>query len=104
MLAVREKIRDKTKRSRGDSLERIIKDLNPMLREWFGYFKHASSSVFVLLDGFVRRRLRALLRKQEKRPGFGLSLQDSRRWPNVFFARQGLFTLHTAHAAARQSR
>ena len=41
LKAFKDKVRAKTGRSRGDSLERIIADLNPMLRGWFGYFKHA---------------------------------------------------------------
>lgn len=90
--ALKDKIRQKTKRTRGESLEGIIADLSPMLRGWFAYFKHAHRSTFRSLDGFVRRRLRALLRKQHKRPGQGHCLQDHRRWPNAFFAAQGLFT------------
>ncbi len=86
-------IRAKTRRTRGDSLERIIADLNPMLRGWFGYFKHAHHAPFADLDGFMRRRLRALLRKQHKRPGFGRCQADHQRWPNAFFAEAGLFTL-----------
>lgn len=101
---LRQKVRDKTRRNRGDSLERIIADLNPMLRGWFQYFKHAYRTTFNDIDGFVRRRLRALLRKQEKRPAFGRSLEDSKRWPNAFFANKGLFTLHTAFCEARDSR
>lgn len=101
---LRQKVREKTRRTRGDSLERIIADLNPMLRGWFQYFKHAYSTTFTDIDGFVRRRLRALLRKQEKRPAFGRSFEDSKRWPNAFFANKGLFTLHTAFCAARDSR
>ena len=101
---LRHKVRDKTRRSRGDSLERIIADLNPMLRGWFQYFKHAYSTTFTEIDGFVRRRLRAVLRKQEKRPAFGRSHEDSKRWPNAFFANKGLFTLHAAFCAARDSR
>jgi len=101
---LRQKVRDKTRRNRGDSLERIIADLNPMLRGWFEYFKHAYWTTFTDIDGFVRRRLRALLRKQEKRPAFGRSLADSKRWPNAFFANKGLFTLHAAFCAARGSR
>lgn len=101
---LRQKVRDKTRRNRGDSLERIIADLNPMLRGWFQYFKHAYRTTFTEIDGFVRRRLRALLRRQEKRPAFGRSLEDSKRWPNAFFANNGLFTLHTALCAARGSR
>ena len=34
-------IREKTRRTRGESLARIVADLNPTLRGWFGYFKHA---------------------------------------------------------------
>src|ERR1700730_1613411 len=58
----------------GVSLGRIIADLNPMLRGWFGYFQYVVPSEFRALDGFIRRRLRAVLRKQEKRPGFGRNL------------------------------
>lgn len=97
-------IRAKTKRTRGHSLARIVADLNPMLEGWFGYFKHAHPYTFAALDGFVRRRLRALLRKQDKRPGFGRCLADQRRWTNAFFAEAGLYALHTAWLAARRSR
>jgi RNA-directed DNA polymerase len=41
LLALRERIRHKTRRTRGDSLACIIADLNPTLRGWFHYFKHA---------------------------------------------------------------
>jgi RNA-directed DNA polymerase len=97
-------IRAKTRRSRGDSLERIVVDLNRTLRGWFAYFKHAHPRTFIVLDGFVRRRLRALLRKQEKRPGFGATRNDHQRWPNAFFAQAGLLALHTAWQTARHSR
>lgn len=97
-------IRQKTRRTRGDSLERIVKDLNRTLRGWFAYFKHAHPRTFIVLDGFIRRRLRALLRKQEKRTGFGATLNDHQRWPNAFFAHAGLLALHTAWQTARPSR
>jgi RNA-directed DNA polymerase len=100
----KDRIREKTGRSRGDSLARIVADLNPVLKGWFGYFKHAHRNEFPSLDGFIRRRLRAILRKQEKRPAYGLSPNDSRRWPNAFFADAGLFALHTAWQTARPSR
>ncbi len=58
-------MRSRTLRSRGDSLERVIGDINPTLRGWYGYFQHATPTVFRAIDGFVRRRLRAILRKQE---------------------------------------
>jgi RNA-directed DNA polymerase len=100
----KDSIRAKTERTRGDSLSRIVADLNPVLRGWFGYFKHAHPNTFRGADQFVRRRLRALLRKQQRRPGFGRCLADHQRWPNAFFAAAGLFTLSTAWQSARRSR
>lgn len=104
LKALRERVRVKTQRTRGESLAKIIEDLNPMLRGWFNYFKHAHSVTQLGIDGFVRRRLRALLRKQQKRPGMGRCFSDHRRWPNTFFATQGLFTITAAHGIASQSR
>ena len=101
---LKDRIREKTRRTRGDSLACAVADLNPLLRGWFGYFKHAHHTTFDTLDGFVRRRLRAVLRKQEKRPGRGVCRADHQRWPNAFFAEAGLFALHTAWLSARQSR
>jgi len=104
LQSLRERIRRKTGRSRGDSLETVIADLNPTLMGWFGYFKHAESYVFKALDGFIRRRLRSMLRKQSKRPGRGHCLADHKRWPNTFFAEKGLFTMTEARSFASQSR
>ena len=105
LTKLKDSIRAKTKRTRGDSLARIVADLNSMLRGWFAYFKHAHKDTFERLDGFTRRRLRALLRRQEKRSsGMGLCRADNQRWPNAFFAEAGLFALHTAWLSARQSR
>lgn len=100
----KDRLREKTRRTRGDSLERIIADLNPMVRGWFGYFKHAHEYTFQPLDGFLRRRLRALLRKQAKRPGFGRCYADHQRWPIAFFAAAGLFALYPAWQRERDSR
>jgi RNA-directed DNA polymerase len=105
LMRLKDKIREKTRRTRGDSLARIVVDLNRTLRGWFGYFKHAHPRTFIRLDAFARRRMRSLLRKQEKRPGFGRCRADHQRWPNAFFADAGLLALHTAWlAAARHSR
>jgi RNA-directed DNA polymerase len=100
----KDSIRVKTGRSRGDSLERIVADLNPTLRGWFGYFKHAHPRLFVSLDKFIRRRLRAILRKQSRRGGFGNRRADHQRWTNAFFAEAGLFALSAAQLQARHSR
>lgn len=104
LMKLKDKIRQKTGRSRGDSLATVVLDLNQTLRGWFNYFKHADSWVFKRVDGFIRRRLRSFLRQQEKRPGFGRCLTDHKRWKNAFFADAGLFTLTTAWMSARQSR
>jgi RNA-directed DNA polymerase len=104
LARLRDRIREKTRRTRGQSLARIVDDLNPMLRGWFGYFKHAHPRTFIILDGFIRRRLRAMLRQQQKRPGFGRCLADQKRWTNAFFAQAGLVALHTAWLEARHSR
>jgi RNA-directed DNA polymerase len=100
----KDNIRAKTRRTRGVSLARIIDELNPVLRGWFGYFKHAHPRTFIVLDQLIRRRLRAFLRKQEKRSGFGCCQADHHRWPNAFFAHAGLLALHTAWQTARRSR
>jgi RNA-directed DNA polymerase len=100
----KDKIRAKTGRTRGDSLQRVIADLNRTLRGWFEYFKHARPSTFATLDGFIRRRLRTLLRKQGKRPGIALSRSAHRLWPNAFFAQAGLLALSGAWREARYPR
>lgn len=102
--ALRDKIRSKTKRCCGKSLAMVIDDLNPTLRGWFGYFKYAHHTTFPYVDGFVRRRLRAILRKYEKRPGHGRCLADHQRWPNAYFATRGLYTMKAAYVMASQSR
>lgn len=104
LTRIKDRIREKTRRTRGESLARIIADLNPTLRGWYGYFKHAHSSTFRKLDGFTRRRLRALLRKQERRPGLGRCLADQQRWTTAYFAAAGLFALYPAWQAESHPR
>jgi RNA-directed DNA polymerase len=106
LSALKDRIRAKTGRSRGDSLGWIVADLNPVLRGWFAYFKHArpALTLFRMVDKMIRRRLRAVLRKQDRRHGVGRAKADHLMWPNAFFAEQGLFTLETALYDARHSR
>ena len=98
----RETIRGKTRRTAGRSLNMIITDVNRTTRGWFEYYKHSYQSVFTELDGWIRMRLRSVLRKQTKRRGRGRG-RDHQRWPNAYFAKQRLFSLKAAHAAACQS-
>ena len=102
LKALKDKIRSKTKRSRGDSMKRIVADLNPMLRGWFNYFKHANRYTFPEIDGFVRRRLRSLRYKQQTGCSFfGISYHVHQLFPNAYFAEHGLFTMKEAYASAR---
>lgn len=96
------KLRGLTKRTNGLSLAGIISDVNRPLVGWFGYFKHSYKTTFGSLDGWVRMRLRSLLRKRRGGQGRGRG-SDHQRWPNAFFADHGLFSLAAAHAAACQS-
>jgi len=102
MQKVKETIRTKTRRTDGRSLQVIIDDVNQSLRGWFAYFKHSYRTTFAPLDGWIRMRLRSLLRQRQGRQGRGCGA-DHQRWPNAFFAAQGLFSLKTAHELACQS-
>ena len=104
LMALRDKVRARTPRNRGGSIESVIASLNPTLKGWYAYFKQAHRFTFSSIDGFIRRRLRAMLRKQKHRPGQGRCLNDHKQWPNSFFANLGLFTMSEAHQLARQSR
>lgn len=93
---LKDAIREKTKRTCGRSADQIIKSLNPMLAGWFNYFKLAQGSIYKEIDSFIRRRIRAVLRKQKKCPGSGKALKDHINWPNEYFAKLGLFSLLAA--------
>jgi len=98
----KETIRGKTKRNSGDSLQSIISVVNETVRGWFEYFKHSHRTTFKPLDGWLRMRLRSIQRKRIGLKGRGRGC-DNQRWTNDYFAGQGLYSLVTAHAAARQS-
>jgi RNA-directed DNA polymerase len=98
----KETVREKTSRTSGGSLRAIIARLNPTLRGWFEYFKHSHKWTFERLDGWIRMRLRSILRKRMKKDGRGRGT-DHQRWTNAFFADHGLFSLKAAHDLASQS-
>jgi RNA-directed DNA polymerase len=98
----RDKIRGKTKRTRGDSLQTIIRDVNRILYGWFEYYKHSHKTTYNTLDGWVRMRLRSILRKRRGGKGRGRG-RDHNRWTNAYFAEQGLFCLDTGFRKASQS-
>jgi RNA-directed DNA polymerase len=96
---LQDKLRPLTRRTNGRSLSAILAKVNPILRGWHGYFRESYPTGLSGPDGWLRRRLRAMLRKREKRPGYGLSEADSRRWPNRWFAAQGLWSLEHGSCA-----
>jgi RNA-directed DNA polymerase len=99
---LKDSVRVLTRRSNGHSLEHLIEQLNPRLRGWFGYFKHSHRYTFSRLDGWIRMRLRSILRKRQGKAGRGRG-SDHQRWPNRHFAEAGLYSLECAHAWIRQS-
>ncbi len=100
---LKDTIRERTRRYNGHSLERIVENINPVLRGWFAYFKHSNSYTFKLIDGWVRRRLRTILRRRQHRRGLARGA-DHQRWPNAYFRQMGLFTMVEAHRMLIQSR
>lgn len=99
---LRDAIRRKTRRASGDSMASVIRQINPILRGWYAYFRHSYKTAYPEVDGWVRGRLRSILRKRGKRKGRGRGL-DHQRWPNDYFSSLGLFSLTTAHALTAES-
>ena len=65
---LKEKLRRITKRNRGVALERVILELNRLIRGWVNYFKLAQAkSKMNELDSWLRRKLRCFKLKQCKR-------------------------------------
>ena len=65
---IKTKIRQLTRRNRGVNFERIISELNPILRGWLNYFRNAKCHMLVQnLDAWIRRKLRCYRIKQCKR-------------------------------------
>jgi RNA-directed DNA polymerase len=102
MKKLKDTIRSKTKRSNGHSLAVIIDGVNRTLKGWFEYFKHSRKWTFPIIDKWVRRRLRGILRKRIGLHGISRGY-DHYRWPNKFFRAHGLFSLVEAHRVLLQS-
>jgi RNA-directed DNA polymerase len=98
---LKDTLRAKTKRTNGDSLQWTVGTLNATLQGWFGFFRHCHWNVFSDLDGWLRGRLRSILRKRAGRRGRGRGA-DHQLWPNSYFAERGLYSLTTAHVRLSQ--
>jgi group II intron reverse transcriptase/maturase len=66
--ALKQKVRALTARSGGKSMRTVIADLSRYQRGWRQYFRLVRGDHFNSLDGWIRRRLRALQLKQWKTP------------------------------------
>ena len=92
MNRLREKIRDRTGRSRGGTdIRDVIADLNPLLRGWGNYFRTGNAAAkFRQVDDYVVRRLRKIMvrkRGRNLRPGQWLE------WDEDWFNGHGLYRL-----------
>ena len=102
LAKLKDTIRAKTCRTHGHSLTWTIRSLRATLQGWFGYFRHCHWHVYASLDGWIRGRLRSILRKRAGRRGRGRGA-DHHRWPNAYFTDQGLYNLSAAHVRFLQS-
>jgi len=100
---LKDTVRERTRRGNGYSLEKIIETINLILRGWFAYFKHSAPRIFKWLDGWIRGRLRSILRRRLKLRGRGRG-RDHQRWPNAYFRRMGLYFMAEAHQLLIRSR
>jgi len=99
---LKETVRAKTRRTNGDSLTWTVGCLSETLQGWFGYFKHCQRNVFSGIDGWIRMRLRSILRRRSGGRGRGRG-SDHQRWPNAYFTERGLWSLEAAHVRMSQS-
>ena len=74
----KQRVRELTWRTRGVSLEEMVRELASYLRGWRSYFGFCQTPwVLVRLDSWIRRRLRSVLWKQWKR--FGKRVRELRK-------------------------
>jgi len=130
LARAKQRIRAITRRNRGISLSRMIRELNAFVSGWVTYFRYAAcKTVLQRLDEWIRRKLRCVRLKQCKWPkaileflcrlgvpgwsarqlaGSGAGWwrkagtpQAHRAMSNAWFRAQGLISLSGRHAALR---
>lgn len=66
---MKERVREITARKSGQSIHRIVYNLNQYLRGWWNYYSVSQcKSMFRSINGWIMRRLRAIFWKQWKNP------------------------------------
>jgi len=101
LAKMKTRIIELTPRQRPGSMASIARELTSLLRGWFHYFRHCRWTIFKTLDGRIRSRLRRLLLSRHRKNPQRLPRQH--RWPNDYFAKLGLYSLHEAHFRFAQS-
>ena len=90
-----DRLRELTPRKSGESMETTIQRINRSVQGWFNYFRHCHWSIFREYDRMIRRRLRRILLKRNRRnPN---RIPRNQRWPDAYFTERGLISLNTAH-------
>jgi RNA-directed DNA polymerase len=88
------KLRPLWRRGRGRNLACTIDELNPVLRGWVAYYRMVDTKgTFEALDAWTRRKLRAILWRQWKRPGTRLK-KLRQRGVDAARARAGAMNSH----------
>ena len=96
-----DRIRELTPRKSGESLECMLQKINRVTRGWFHYFRHCHWNIFYSYDGMIRRRLRRMLLKRNRRNRKRVS--RNHRWPNAYFTEHGFISLSEHHVRFVQS-
>jgi RNA-directed DNA polymerase len=101
------RVRERLREGRGQSLAHTIEQLNPVLRGWMVYFrKSEAKGILEELDGWVRRRLRCLLWRQWKtsrtriRRLTALGLTPQRAWKSASNGRGPWWNFGASHMNA----
>ena len=86
----KDRVRWLTRRQQGRNVDQVLQELNPLLRGWACYFGVADvTKQFLLLDSWVRMRIRAFKTKRRCR-------NDNIRLPNKRLAKWGLLSLNAS--------
>jgi len=88
-------IKPLSRRTCGQSLTALAQRLRPKLQGFYGYFKHVSAGTLREMDGWIRGRVRAILRKRVGLRGRGRG-RDHQRWSNDYFTKLGFYNLEAA--------
>jgi Group II intron, maturase-specific domain. len=70
-VKVREKLRKRTRRTNGQSLESIIAGINPILRGWFNYFQYSKLNALQAMDSWIRGTIAKHPAKTNQKKGEG---------------------------------